>query len=301
MKNSTLFLLGLAALSPLTSALAANGTWSGGGGNTNYSNTANWSGGTVASGTGATATIATTGTITVDAAATIANLTGSFSNGTSLVLTSSNSATLTLAASSATPTFNLSNWFSRYDYFTSINFAGTQGLSFIDKSNALVLQSGVTWMGFSGGFTIAPSTDGSMVTYAQASNTLPAVDLTMTPGTSTGGYGDTKLVLNGGTTQTIGALNSTTSGSNTTYISSYTSGSDLTGGTPSGTNTASSFATLTIGSTSSSGSFVGKIGTGYANSSKAEDATAYYINLTKRAARACRRSPARTIMRARRM
>jgi len=280
LKFSTWIVFGVATLFSLAPAFATDGTWTGAGANTNYSNTANWSGGIVASGTGATATVSTSGTITVDAAVTISNLTGSFSNGTSLVLTSSNSATLTLAASSGTPTVNLSNWFSRYDYFTNLNFAGTQGLTYIDKSNVLVLQAGVTWTGFSGTFTIAPSTDGSMV-YAQASNTLPPVDLTMTPGTSTGGYGNTKLVLNGGTTQTIGALNSTTSGSNTTYISSYTSGSDLTGGTPSGTNTASSFATLTIGSTNSSGSFAGKIGTGYANGSKAEDATAYYLNLTK--------------------
>lgn len=259
------------------SAFATDGTWLGGTGN--YTDTTKWSAGVIASGTGATMTTSTSGTITVNSAVTLGAITGSFQNGTSLTFTGTAGQSLNFAASSGTPAINLFNWFSRYDYFSSINITGTQGLTYIGKSNVLVLKSGVTWTGFSGTLTIAPNSDGSMV-YAQAANVLPAADLTMTPGSSTGGFGNTKLVLNAGANQTVGALNSTISGTNTTYISSYSANTALIGNDPSGTGS-NGYSTLTIGATNSNGSFAGKIGTAYLNGTKAEDATANLIHIVK--------------------
>lgn len=260
-----------------------NGTWNGGTGN--YTDTSKWSGGVIASGTGATMTVTSAGTITVNTTATIGNITAA-SSGTSLVLQGSAGNGLYLTTATGTPTFDFTTWFTRYDYLTNINIAGTQGLAYKGKSNALVLQSGVTWTGFSGGFTLTPSGDASQV-YAQAANVLPNVDITMTPVTAGGTlntYGNAKIVLNSGANQTIGALNSTasTSGSvtQTAYLSSYTGGTNLTGSAPAGTNT-SGFATLTVGSTNTDGSFAGKLGVAFNNSTGVEDTTANLLNLTK--------------------
>lgn len=260
-----------------------NGTWNGGTGN--YTDTSKWSGGVIASGTGATMTVTSAGTITVNTTATIGNITAA-SSGTSLVLQGSAGNGLYLTTATGTPTFDFTTWFTRYDYLTNINIAGTQGLAYKGKSNALVLQTGVTWTGFSGGFTLTPSGDASQV-YAQAANVLPNVDITMTPVTAGGTlntYGNAKIVLNSGANQTIGALNSTasTSGSvtQTAYLSSYTGGTNLTGSAPAGTNT-SGFATLTVGSTNTDGSFAGKLGVAFNNSTGVEDTTANLLNLTK--------------------
>lgn len=263
---------------------AVNGTWTGGTGN--YSDTTKWSGSSITSGTGATLTVSTPGTLTFDTTATIGSITGSWANGTSLSLQGSNGGGIYFTTASGVPTLNLSNWFSRYDYMGNLNIAGTQGLTYIGKSNALVLQSGLTWNGFSGGFNLSPSNDASTV-YAQASNVLPATDLTLTPGISTtvyNPYGNARLVLNGGADQTVGALNSTLNtsiyGTNTAYISSYVTNSLINGSAPAGTNT-SAFATLTIGAGNGSGDYRGKLGVAFLIGSSAEDATANLLNLVK--------------------
>jgi autotransporter-associated beta strand protein len=267
----------------MTAAAAVNGTWTQAGTNTNYSNTANWNGGTVASGTDAVATITKSGpTIVVDTNETIGSISGTWNSGSSLNLSGSSGNSLTFVTSGTTPSLNLGTFYSRYDYLANLNIAGTQGLSYIGASNALVLQSGVTWTGFSGSFTLSTDTKGDgVMAYAQAANILPAVDLTMIPGTGTNGYQHAKLVLNSGANQTIGALNSTISSSGgTAYLSSYSANTVLTGGTPAGTN-ANGYSTLTIGSTNNSGTFLGKIGTGYNSSAKTEDATACLISIAK--------------------
>jgi autotransporter-associated beta strand protein len=271
----------LVSLFIVASARATDGTWTQAGANTNYSNTANWSGGVVASGPGAALTITKSGpTIVVDTSVTIGSLTASWNSGASMSLSGASGQTLAFAASGTTPTFSIATYFSRYDFVSNLNLAGTQGLSYVSGSNALVLQSGVTWTGFSGGFTLAARSNGDgCMLYAQAANVLPSVDFTLTPGTGTNAYRHAKLVLNAGADQTLGALNSTVSGSGgTAYLSSFSSAGILTGGSVSGTN---GYATLTIGSTNSDGDFKGKIGTGYNVSANAEDATAHMVNIVK--------------------
>lgn len=257
----------------------ANGTWTQAGTTTNYNDAGNWSNGIAASGVGAVATMAKAGpTIVLNTDATVGALTGTWASGASMNLSGAGS-TLTLATTSGAPTFSFSNWFSRYDYISNLNFAGNQGLTYVGKSNVLVLQAGVTWNGFSGPFTIAPNTDGSMV-YAQNAQVLPPVDLTLTPGTGTNGYRNTKLILNGGADQTIGALNSTVSSTATSYVANYSGPSLLTGSAPGGTNNVG-FATLTLGAGNGSGNFQGKIGTGFNNSANTEDPTASLIDIVK--------------------
>jgi autotransporter-associated beta strand protein len=259
--------------------MAANGTWSGGTGN--YSDTTKWSGGTIASGPGATMMISTVGTITDDIAVSLGTITGSWNSSTSLTLQGSGSGAINFATTTGTPALNLTTFFSRYDYLTNLTVTGTQGLSYSGGSNALVVQSGMNWSGFSGGLNLVGpiNGDGGMI-YAQSANALPATTLTMTPGSGSNGYRHAKLVLNGGANQTIGALKSSIVGTGTAYVSSYSNANLLTGGTPSGTNTAG-FSTLTIGADDGSGVFLGKIGTGYNNGSNAEDATANQLNIVK--------------------
>ncbi|EDY16765.1 autotransporter-associated beta strand repeat protein [Chthoniobacter flavus Ellin428] len=256
-----------------------NGTWTGGTGN--YSDTTKWSGGAMASGAGATMTISTVGTITEDIPVSLGTINAAWNNSSSLILQGSSGAALNFTATSGTPALNMTTYFSRYDYLTNLTITGAQGLSYSGGSNGLVLQSGLNWSGFSGGLNlVGPGNgDGGMI-YAQSPNALPATALSMTPGTGTNGFRHAKLVLNSGANQTIGALNSTLVGTGTAYISSYSNASLLTGGAPSGTN-ASGFATLTIGADNANGAFLGKIGTGYNNSSNAEDATANLLNLVK--------------------
>ncbi len=268
-----------AELSATATSSQVSGTWTQAGTTTNYNDAANWSNGIAASGVGAVATISKTGpTIVLNTNATIGALTGTWASGASMNLSGPGS-TLTLATTSGAPTFSFYNWFSRYDYVSNLNVAGTQGLTYVGKSNVLVFQAGVTWNGFSGPFTIAPNTDGSMV-YAQAANVLPPGDLTLTAGAGTNGYRNTKLVLNGGADQTIGALNSTVSSTATAYVSSYSGPALLTGSAPAGAN-AVGFATLTLGAGNGSGTFAGKIGTGYNNSANVEDPTASLLDIVK--------------------
>ena len=241
-----------------------SGTWTGGTGN--YSNTGNWSGGTVASGSGATMTVDLTGnaTITFDTGATIGNLALSRSNtGQSLTLQGSGT-TLTFSVASGTPLWDITSYYSTFDYVTNLNIAGSQGLTFHGRSNALVLQSGTTWTGFSGTVTEGLAGSGSdvesMELYAQGNNVLSGTDFVMNAGNSTG-YGNARLIINGGTTQTIGALSNTNNGSQTAYISAY-GGSDNFFATPGGSNTlgSASAATLQVGNGGDSGTFTGIIG-----------------------------------------
>lgn len=273
----------LAVLFPFFSASATDGTWTQGGANTNYSTTANWSNGVVAGGTAATMTITKPApTIVLDTGVTLGTITEAWTSysGTGMSLSGS-AQTLTFAvASGATPSINVATYYSHYDNISSLNIAGTQGLSLVSGSNVLVLKSGVTWTGFSGGFTLSSRSNGDgCMLYAQAASVLPAVDFTLTPGTGTNAYRYAKLVLNSGADQTIGALSSTiSSSSGLAYISSFTSSAILTGGSVTG---ASGYATLTIGAAGSDGVFRGKIGTGYNVSTNAEDATACMLNITK--------------------
>jgi len=262
------------------SALAGNGTWIGGGGNTNYSNTANWSGGTVASGTAATATINASGSIYIDASQTIGTWSAAWNNGTSLNLTGSSAASLSFAVSSGTPLFSTATYYSRNDYIGTLNLSGTQGISFKTASNDLVLQAGLGWVGFSGTVTLINNNNDGGVLYAQAGNVLPALDLVMTPGNETNGYGNSKLILGGSTSQTIGALISANTTDNTAYISMYDGSASLgSAGTPLGTNVTGP-AVLTIGADNHSGTYAGVIGKGYNNSGNAVYTSANAANLS---------------------
>ena len=261
-------------------ALAANGTWSGGGGNANYSNTGNWSGGIVATGTGATATIDTAGAITIDVSQTIGTLTGAWNSGTSLTLSGSSTASLSFAVSSGTPLFSTATLYSRNDYIGNLNLSGTQGLSFKTASNNLVMQSGMTWVGFSGTLTLINNNSDGGALYAQGNNVLPAVDLTLTPGNETNGYGNSKLILGGSTSQTIGALIAANTTDNTAYISVYDGSASVgSAGTPTGTNVTGP-AVLTIGADNDNGTYAGVIGKGYNNSGNAVYASANAANLS---------------------
>src|SRR5208282_312426 len=187
---------------------------------------------------------------------------------------------LNFANSSGTPSISTATLYSRYDYLSSINISGTQGLSIDTASNDLVLQSGVTWNGFSGGLSLLNSNSDGGIIYAQGNNVLPPVDLTMTPGNETNGYGNAKLILGGSTSQTIGALISANTSNSTAYISSYDGGSSVgsASGAPSGTNVTGP-ALLTIGATNDSGAYAGIIGRAYNNSGNAVDSSSNAANL----------------------
>ena len=262
----------------LPSAFATDGTWTQTA-NTVYSNPANWTNSTVAGGTGATMSVTKSGpTIMVDTNVTLGTLSGAWNSSSSMNLSGSSGASLNFA-SSGTPLLSTATFYSRNDYIANLNIAGTQGLSIKTASNDLTLQSGVTWTGFSGALTIVANNNDGGILYAQGNNVLPPVDLTMNPGNETNGYGNSKLILGGSTSQTIGALNSVATANNTAYIFSYAgSGTVGSAGTPTGTN-AVGLATLMIGATNGNGNFAGIIGAAYNNSSNAVDTSATVANL----------------------
>ncbi len=120
-------------LSPL-SAVAASGTWTSTTGG-DWSNTANWSGGTVASGTDAVATLSATGTQTVnlDTNFTVGSI--AFSNGT-YTIASNNGSVLTLATSTGTAP-NISSTGT-----ISATIGGTQGFTMSPGGNRTLTLTG---------------------------------------------------------------------------------------------------------------------------------------------------------------
>lgn len=262
-----------ALLSLSASAWAVDGTFIGQGNGTattaNYSDTTKWSGGTVASGMGATATINLNGTtgagataITMTAPVTIGNLTLSNSSGGNFSLTGNGTAansTITWATSSGTPTMNLATWFGKTYTFGggSLTFAGTQGLTINTGSNVFSPASGgLSWSGFSGTLTVtANNNDGGTIDPATG-NSLPQVHLTLTPGTGTSTI---TLGMFAGRDQTIGGFDGTAA----TYVRN---------------NSTSAFSTLTLGTGNDSGSFQGVFGK---NSNSSATDFRSNINITK--------------------
>lgn len=245
-----------ALLSLSVSAWAVDGTFVGQGNGTattaNYSDTTKWSGGTVASGTGATATISLNGTtgagataITMTAPVTLGNLvlSGS-SSGQNFSLTGNGTAansTITWATSSGTPTINLATWFSKSYGFGGggLTFAGSQGLRIITGSNIFSPTSGgLSWTGFSGTLTVTTSGGENGVIDPATGGTLPATRLSLVQGTGTSTI---TLGMFGGRNQTIGGFDGTAQ----TYVRN---------------NSTTTFSTLTLGTNNESGSFQGFFG-----------------------------------------
>lgn len=266
-------LLALAAFS--APAFATDGTWTGTSGN--YSDTTNWSGGTVASGTGAIATFgSSTATVTLDSNVTLGTLTMSRSNpGWGATFTgSSSSNALTMAVSSGNPLVATNSYYNGLFYLGNMTVAGNQGLYAQSGYNTIVFQSGLNWT-MTGTLTFRqPASDGTEI-YAQGNNTLPGtMDVNMT-----GGSAGSLLVLNGGTTQTIGAL----TGVSGNFITAWSGNKPHGGVTPSGTNTlgTTSSATLQIGNTNASGTFAGVIGSTGSSWGSDTSAAAASVNLVK--------------------
>lgn len=245
----------IALLSLSASAWAVDGTFVGQGNGTattaNYSDTTKWTGGTVASGTGATATINLNGTtgagataITMTAPVTIGNLTLSNSSGGNFSLTGSGTAansTITWATSSGTPTINLATWFSKSYGFGGggLTFAGSQGLRIITGSNIFSPTSGgLSWTGFSGTLTVTTSGGENGVIDPATGGTLPATRLSLVQGTGTSTI---TLGMFGGRNQTIGGFDGTAQ----TYVRN---------------NSTTTFSTLTLGTNNESGNFQGFFG-----------------------------------------
>jgi len=274
--NSSLFtkiLLSGAAISifalPRTS-VATSGTWVGGGTSDFYSNTTNWSGGIVATGTDATATLPSASSIYLDANQTLGNITANMSGAYWYVnFHGATSDVLDLATSSGTPTMNLASWYNgRFDWGT-MTIAGNQGLDVGTGYNTLVLQPSLSWTATGTLAYYQPGTDPNNV-FALGNNVLPStMDLDVT-----GGSAGSLTEINGGTTQTIGAL----TGNSSDYIATYSSGSGL-HANPGGTNGSTSAATLQIGNTNSNGAFGGVLGEN--SSSDTADASSEALNITK--------------------
>ena len=124
-----------------TRVFAQSGTWTAAAGSTAvWSGTANWSGGTVADGSGNTASFRSTGTTTLDSDRTIGTISsGSGSRG--IVGT----ATLTLATGAGTPT--LTGTVSSGTLAIAAPIGGTQGFQKTGTSTTLVLTAANTFSG----------------------------------------------------------------------------------------------------------------------------------------------------------
>ncbi|MBL9116250.1 MAG: HYR domain-containing protein [Verrucomicrobiaceae bacterium] len=261
-----------ALLSLSASVWAVDGTFIGQGNGSattaNYSDTTKWSGGTVAGGTGATATINLNGStgagataITVTAPVTIGNLTLTNSSGANFSLTGNGTAansTITWATSSGTPTLYLATWFGKTYTFGggSLTFAGTQGLTINTGSNVFSpTGGGLSWSGYSGTLTVTANNNDGGTIDPQTGNTLPQTHLTLTPGT---GSSSITLGMFAGRDQTIGGFD----GAAATYVR----------------NNSTSFSTLTLGTNNDSGNFQGVFGK---NVSSASTDFRSNINITK--------------------
>ncbi|MGC3988639.1 MAG: autotransporter-associated beta strand repeat-containing protein [Chthoniobacteraceae bacterium] len=190
----------------------------------------------------------TLGGITINRNSPAQNFTFSGSTG-SEVLTFSNT---------STPTFYSNSFYNGTAYWGAMHVVSASGLNVATGYNNLVLQSGLTWdSGTSGTMTFTqPASDGNIV-YAQGNGVLAS---TMDLNLGTGSKGSL-LVLNGGTTQTVGALTGTTAD----YITAYSGTTSVFRNsiTPSGTNmvaTSAAPAVLRIGNTGNSATFAGIIG-----------------------------------------
>lgn len=139
--------------------------------------------------------------------------------GNQTITLSGSGAAALIFSNSSIPNWTTSSQYSSYDYVSNLNIVSSSGLVFTGKSNALVLQPGVLMAGVSGTFTLSNgNSDGSMI-FAQGEGVLPSnATFLMIGGSGTNGYGYSKLVFNGGTTQTIGALNSSGNAANIPYL-----------------------------------------------------------------------------------
>ncbi len=247
---------GGSAVTPTTTGSSVNYTrsfqW-------NTSVTGVWSGGTVASGTDATANFTTAvpsniAYVTSATTLTIGNI--NFSNtGGNLQIASStlNSGTLNFAVSSGTPTItNSGNTGNRQLVFLPANntneaglkITGNQGLLFLgtgtNSNPHFLMNSGIDWTGFSGGYTVQEG----VLQLGAAQNALSTTQsLTLGNGsTGVGKFAQLNFSSANNTDQTLAGLNGTSSGR--VYV-----------GTSGGVRT------LTLGNGNGSGTFAGIIGT----------------------------------------
>ena len=163
------------------------------------------------------------------------------------------SETLTFSNSS-TPTFATNSVYNGSLYWGKMTVAGTQGINVQTGFNNIILQSGLNWTATGTMTFTQPASDGNIV-YAQGNGVLAGgMDLNMGSGSK-----GSLLVINGGTTQTVGALTGTAND----YVTAYSgSGVFRNSVTPTGTNVtgSTSAATLQIGNTGGSATFAGVIG-----------------------------------------
>lgn len=174
------------------------------------------------------------------------------------------SATNTLTFAGSTPVFNTtpSSGFGGVFFLGNMTIAGTQGLTVETGYNTLILNTGLSWTATGTMAFGQPGTDNPAV-FASGNNVLATnMDLNITSGWNTGS--PSLITLNGGTTQTIGALTGNASGS---YIASYDSVNQVNGGTATnggrgggGFSGTRGLATLQIGNTGGSATFAGVLG-----------------------------------------
>jgi fibronectin-binding autotransporter adhesin len=268
--------LGFAVAGITHTASATDGNWTTPG---NYSNSANWAGGTIASGTDATATFSIEGgTGTLDSNQTLGTMTLSMPHPSwnTIFAGSSSSNVLTFAKSSGTPLLATNSWYSGDFYWGNMTIAGNQGLNIQTGYNTILLQTGLSWTA-TGTLKLQQAGGDGTDVFAQGNNVLPGtMDLNMTNSGAT-----TVLVVNGATTQTIGAL----MGGANNYIAAYSGANGLHGGdNPTwggGTNVLGSTtaATLQIGNTSTSGTFGGVIGKSFSGDSSSAAAALNIVKL----------------------
>ena len=228
------------------SASATNGTWVGNGNGTNtgnYWDTSQWTGGTVATGADATATININGTtgsgatdLVINSAVTLGTLQLTNSSGGNFSL-KGNSTTLTFDVTSGTPLLAVNSWYGKvYSLGVGgLTIAGNDGLKVETGSNTIRPQSGLSWTGFSGTLEIS-SSGGTGGWDPQAAGLMPSVNVKLAQEA-----GNIEFGMFGGRNQTIGGLDGTVRAffrNNSTTVAS----------------------TLTVGANDGSGTFAGTVG-----------------------------------------
>lgn len=243
----TLFALLFAGAGLTETALGADGTWIGGGGN--WSDSTKWSGGTVAGGIGAVATIdlGTGGNtaLTNNQATTIGTLQLANSGGQDFRLLG-NGSTLTFDVASGTPLFGVNSYFGK-TYFLGaggLTIAGNDGLKVEVGSNTVRPVNGLAWSGFSGTLEIT-SNGGTGGWDPQAAGLMPAVNLSLASGA-----GNLVFGMYNSRNQTVGGLDGTARA----YLNNNTatSGNGI----------------LTVGQNGGGGTFAGVVGGDTSNPSK---------------------------------